>query len=793
MFATAGTALAFWTGSFSGNSAAQADSLSAGNQPSLTTLSGSSVTITWTASTAVATGGAVSGYTINRYSVPSGGTATPATGGCAGTVAALTCTESSVPAGSWYYTVTPHLDAWIGAESPRSNAITISAPALTFTTQPTSGANIQATGTGTFNVSVAVQIGGVTQSSDNATAVTLAINNNAGPGGLLTCANAGGTGPVTVFAGIANFTGCAITKTGTGYTLTATSNPSDTPPTNANSFNITGGTATQIVFTTQPGGATAINSNFTPQPVVKAEDTNGNVATTYTTAVTMAKNAGTGNLVGCTSSSTVAGVASFSGCQWSQTGSGDSIKATSGSFTAISKAFDITGSANAIAFTTEPSASAAAGVAFGTQPAVSVEDSSGRVITADSSSTVVLSIGSGGASGATLGCTSTLTVQVSYGVASFVGCSIDKSSGSAYILHAVDGGHTTNSNGVTVSAGAPASLSFSQQPSTTATGGAAFGTQPQVTVKDALGNLVTSSPVALAVTSGSGGGAGGTLTCTANTVNTNSSGIAGFASCSINTASATAYTLTATDGSATGTSNGITVSVGTASKFVVSAPATANAGSSFGGITLTAEDAGNNLVTSYSGTHTITWSGAATSPGGNAPGYPTSSVSFNNGLSTTALSATLFAAGSNTLTATASPVVGSTTLTVSAGTAAGLSFANATVDGGSVTVSCTGTVGSTSFACTPSSNSITTGKLVANVALIDQYQNRAVNSGSTVTVSLTQSGGSITPSSLTIANGASTSSQTFTETISIFGSGTVTANATVNSTSVQAKISYTWL
>ncbi len=49
---------------------------------------------------------------------------------------------------------------------------------LNFTTQPTAGSNIQATGTGNFNVSVAEQdANSNTETGDNATTVTLAINN----------------------------------------------------------------------------------------------------------------------------------------------------------------------------------------------------------------------------------------------------------------------------------------------------------------------------------------------------------------------------------------------------------------------------------------------------------------------------------------------------------------------------------------------------------------------------------------------------------------------------------------
>jgi hypothetical protein len=106
--------------------------------------------------------------------------------------------------------------------------------------------------------------------------------------------------------------------------------------------------------------------------------------------------------------------------------------------------------------------------------------------------------------------------------------------------------------------------------------------------------------------------------------------------------------------SRTGTAT-INVNAAAPDHFKVTAPASVTAGSAFNTVTLTAQDLYNNTATSYAnGNHAITWSGASTSPGGNAPSYPTSTVSFTNGVSTTTLSATLFAAGSNSLTATAS-------------------------------------------------------------------------------------------------------------------------------------------
>ena len=75
-------------------------------------------------------------------------------------------------------------------------------------------------------------------------------------------------------------------------------------------------------------------------------------------------------------------------------------------------------------------------MAFPTQPVVTIEDSSGNVVT-NNTSTVTLTINSGtGTAGATLACS---TQAASAGVATFSGCAIN-TAGTGYTLHAADGG-----------------------------------------------------------------------------------------------------------------------------------------------------------------------------------------------------------------------------------------------------------------------------------------------------------------------------------------------------------------
>ena len=141
----------------------------------------------------------------------------------------------------------------------------------------------------------------------------------------------------------------------------------------------------------------------------------------------------------------------------------------------------------------------------------------------------------------------------------------------------------------------------------------------------------------------------------------------GTGSGSVTLFKAESTTLTATEGSISGTSGTIVVGDAGPDHFNVTAPANATAGVAFSTGTLTAQDAYNNTAKGYTGSHTIAWSGSATSPAPSStpPSYPATSVSFTSGAATTTLTATLFSvAGPNVLTATAT----SPSLTGSSGT-----------------------------------------------------------------------------------------------------------------------------
>jgi hypothetical protein len=250
--------------------------------------------------------------------------------------------------------------------------------------------------------------------------------------------------------------------------------------------------------------------------------------------------------------------------------------------------------ATQLAFTAEPGGGAS-GAAWSAQPTVSVENAASGVVTGNSS-TVTLAIASQPGSGATLACSAN-PVTATGGVASFAGCKITGKAGT-YTVKATDGSLTSaTSTTFSVTAGAAAQLAFATQPGGGANG-AAWSTQPKVSVEDASGNVVTgnSSTVTLAIASQPGSGAA--LSCTANPV-TASAGVASFAGCKI-TGKSGSYTLKATDGSLTSaTSSTFSLTVGAAAQLVF----TTEPGGGYSGYAwstqpkVSVEDSGGNVVT----------------------------------------------------------------------------------------------------------------------------------------------------------------------------------------------------
>jgi hypothetical protein len=120
-------ASAYWQTLGSNDGGARADTILALGAPTATASAGGAA-VNW-AQGSTAGGRAVSGYTVARYSSAIPNAKVAAGGGCAGTISAplttLSCSEAALPAGTWYYTVTPVLGSWAGVESARSGGVVI--------------------------------------------------------------------------------------------------------------------------------------------------------------------------------------------------------------------------------------------------------------------------------------------------------------------------------------------------------------------------------------------------------------------------------------------------------------------------------------------------------------------------------------------------------------------------------------------------------------------------------------------------------------------------------------------
>ncbi|MDQ3155451.1 MAG: LamG domain-containing protein [Actinomycetota bacterium] len=198
-----------------GNGAAAATTVNAGAIPTLSA-NEQSVTVSWAAST-LSNGGPVAGYIVKRFS---GSTPQTVHAACAGTVAATSCIETNVPAGTWTYSVTPVLGAnWTGTESAKSSTVTVAAADAT---NPVNAVTLSGVTGGAFKSGNTIYYRGVAA-------------------GSFTVANAvtdGGSGPAS--SATATLTG---TSTGWTHTPSTVSSPAGGPYV-SNAFSWTAGATT---------------------------------------------------------------------------------------------------------------------------------------------------------------------------------------------------------------------------------------------------------------------------------------------------------------------------------------------------------------------------------------------------------------------------------------------------------------------------------------------------------------------------------------------------------------------
>ena len=446
------------------------------------------------------------------------------------------------------YTFTGAATGLTGATSAGFDVAPGAATQLVFTVQP---------GPATAGVAITPAVQVTARDAQGNTAaftgsVTVAIGSNPGGGTL------SGTTTVAAVAGVATFASLSVSKSGSGYTLTAAASPLSGATSTA--FVVAAGAATQLVFTVQPSNVTA-GASIAPAVQLTARDAQGNTATGFTGDVTVAMgaNPGGGTLTGTTTVAAANGVATLSGLSINKAGTGYTLTgAASGLAGATSAGFNVAAATAAqLVFTVQPT-NAAAGDVMSPAVRVTAQDAQGNTATGFTGIVTVAPGANPG--GGTL--SGTTTVAAVNGVATFSTLSIDRSGTGYTLIAAATGPAGATSAAFTITARAATHVVFTVPPSS-ATAGATITPAVQATAQDALGNTDPSFSGSVTVVIGTNPG-GGTLSGTTSLAAV--AGVATFATLSIDKAG-TGYTLIGSAAGLTGTtSSGFNIVPGAATQ-----------------------------------------------------------------------------------------------------------------------------------------------------------------------------------------------------------------------------------
>ncbi len=363
-----------------------------------------------------------------------------------------------------------------GVSSATSNAFTITpaTAAQMVITQPPPAAVTAGIG---FGLEVAIEDPyGNLEIGDNSTKATASLQSGTGP--------LKGMTNVTVSGGVATFTNLADDRAETISLNFSSGNLTDAI---SNNIFVSPAAPSQFVIDTPPSSTATAGQAFGNQPVVYEEDQYGNLETgDNSTVVTATLKSGTGPLQGMTTVTVSGGIGTFTNLADNRAET-ISLKFSSGSLTnAISNNIVISpATASQLVVHTQPSSTATAGQAFGSQAVVYEEDPFGNLETGDNSTVVSATLESG--TGPLKG---TTYVTMSGGVATFTNLADNRAEtislnfGSGSLTNAI-------SNNIVVSPAAASQLVIDAPPSSTATAGQAFGAQPVVYEEDPFGNLET--------------------------------------------------------------------------------------------------------------------------------------------------------------------------------------------------------------------------------------------------------------------------------------------------------------
>ncbi|HKP29757.1 MAG TPA: Ig-like domain-containing protein [Gemmatimonadales bacterium] len=323
--------------------------------------------------------------------------------------------------------------------------------------------------------------------------------------------------------------------------------------------------ATQLDFQNEP----VTGSAGTPLPAVRIEvqnDQGGNVTEgNVPVTISLGDNPTGAVLGGTTTVGTINGVAIFNNLTVNHVGIGYTLVASSGALTpAESAPFAIVaGEAAALSITTQPSATSKSGTLLQQQPVIQVRDAGGNAVAKSGVQVTAVLDGAGAA----LGGVRTVSTNAE-GVATFTNLALTGPAGTYRLLFAAPSLTSVSSTGITIESGPPATIAIVQQPGATARAGVVLSPQPVVEIRDAEGNPVAQSNVAVSVAIQSGGGTlSGTVTALSD-----ASGHASFTNLSIGGSAGVRTLRFATASLGQAISEGIAVGAGPASALAITTP-----------------------------------------------------------------------------------------------------------------------------------------------------------------------------------------------------------------------------
>ena len=377
-----------------------------------------------------------------------------------------------------------------------------------------------------------------------------------------------GTTSASTTRGIATFSGLGIRGiAGTQYTI---SYEVDNLTSATQNVTVTPGAATRLSLVQSASGAQNAVA-FVTQPRVSILDAEGNIVTSASDPILVAIISGAGGTIaGSTSQVAASGVLSFVGLGMrGVAGRTYSLSYTSGSLTSVSQTIEVTPGIAQGLILTRASSGLRSGDAFTVHSQVSVVDSGGNIVT---STTGTIQVGLSGSNGATL--TGNRTATVESGTATFAGLSISGPGNQDYTLTYTFSGLGALTESARLLSGVPHHIVLSRN----AVGfynGAAFTTQPEITVYDKTNNVITTADGSIEASVSTGGSLVGSTSITPV------AGVASFTNIGVTGVTGSTYVITFSYGLLTAVTQSVTVSAGASLTPIIGALSSTPAGFAF--------------------------------------------------------------------------------------------------------------------------------------------------------------------------------------------------------------------